>query len=81
MLKKAGFTDVEWVAETGFNSSPVTKGVLFRAKKSAFSDTFSSRQEIGRDEGGKRRKVRAGKLLYLKLHLMLRRSIPPRKVC
>ena len=42
MLKEAGFADVEWVAETGFNSSPVTKGVLFRAKKSAFSDTLAS---------------------------------------
>ena len=38
MLSKAGFADVEWVAETGFNSSPVTKGVLFRARKSAISD-------------------------------------------
>jgi alkylhydroperoxidase/carboxymuconolactone decarboxylase family protein YurZ len=38
MLKEAGFADVEWVAETGFNSSPVTKGVLFRARKSAISD-------------------------------------------
>ena len=26
-----GFTDVELVAETGFNSSPVTKGALFRS--------------------------------------------------
>ena len=35
MLNKAGFVDVELIAETGFNSSPVTKGVLFRARKSA----------------------------------------------
>jgi len=28
-----GFEDIELVAETGFNSSPVTKGVLFRATK------------------------------------------------
>ena len=34
MLNEAGFADVEWVAETGFDSSPVTKGVLFRARKS-----------------------------------------------
>jgi hypothetical protein len=33
MLKKAGFRQAELVAETGFNSSPVTKGVLFRAQK------------------------------------------------
>jgi len=32
MIRKAGFTDVEMVSETGFNSSPVTKGVLIRAK-------------------------------------------------
>jgi alkylhydroperoxidase/carboxymuconolactone decarboxylase family protein YurZ len=37
MLNKAGFVDVELIAETGFNSSPVTKGVLFRARKSAIS--------------------------------------------
>lgn len=33
MIKNAGFSDVELVAETNFNSSPVTKGVLFRAMK------------------------------------------------
>jgi len=30
--------DVELVSETGFDSSPMTKGVLFRARKSAISD-------------------------------------------
>jgi len=34
LLKKAGFTDAELVAETGINSSPITKGVLIRASKS-----------------------------------------------
>ena len=38
MLNEAGFVDVELVSETGFNSSPVTKGVLYRARKSAISD-------------------------------------------
>jgi hypothetical protein len=33
MLELIGFTDVELVGETGFNSSPVTKGVLVRAVK------------------------------------------------
>ena len=33
MLHQAGFESVELVAETGFNSSPKTKGTLFRAKK------------------------------------------------
>lgn len=32
MIRQAGFTDAELVAETGFNSSPVTRGVLLRAK-------------------------------------------------
>lgn len=38
MLNETGFVDVELVSETGFNSSPVTKGVLFRARKSAILD-------------------------------------------
>ncbi len=33
MLNEAGFIEFELVKDTGFNSSPVTKGVLFRAKK------------------------------------------------
>jgi len=37
MLNGAGFVGVELVAETGFNSSPVTKGVVFRVGKSAIS--------------------------------------------
>jgi hypothetical protein len=33
MIKESGFARAEMVSETGFNSSPVTKGVLFRAVK------------------------------------------------
>ncbi len=33
MLQEAGFANIELVAETGFNSSPKTKGVLIRAKR------------------------------------------------
>jgi hypothetical protein len=33
LLKKVGFEKKELVGETGFNSSPKTKGVLFRAEK------------------------------------------------
>ena len=33
MLQTAGFLNVELVSETGFNSSPKTKGVLIRAQK------------------------------------------------
>jgi hypothetical protein len=32
-MKQVGFVEAELVAETGFDSSPITKGVLFRAKK------------------------------------------------
>ncbi len=37
MIKEAGFGDAEMVSETGFNSSPVTKGMLFKAVKLAAS--------------------------------------------
>ncbi|MCG2775762.1 MAG: carboxymuconolactone decarboxylase family protein [Desulfobacterales bacterium] len=37
MFKQAGFVDIELVADTGFNSSPVTKGALFRATKPVIS--------------------------------------------
>ena len=33
MIQGAGFVEVEFVGETGFDSSSVTKGVLFRAKR------------------------------------------------
>jgi alkylhydroperoxidase/carboxymuconolactone decarboxylase family protein YurZ len=36
-MKEVGFAEVELAAETGFNSSPITKGALFRAVKPAFS--------------------------------------------
>ncbi len=35
IIKQAGFADAEMVSETGLNSSPVTRGVLFRAVRSA----------------------------------------------
>jgi len=33
MMVEAGFSEAELVSETGFNSSPVTKGVLLGASK------------------------------------------------
>jgi hypothetical protein len=36
-MKEVGFAGVELAAETGFNSSPITKGALFRAVKPAIS--------------------------------------------
>lgn len=44
LIREAGFTDVEMVAETGFNSSPVTKGVLIRATRPTTMD--SGGQEV-----------------------------------
>ncbi len=35
LLKQAGFSQAELVAETGFKSSPVTLGALFRTVKAA----------------------------------------------
>ena len=31
MLEEAGFADAEWVRNTGMDSSPETRGALFRA--------------------------------------------------
>ncbi len=39
IMRQAGFADVEMVSETGFNSSAVTRGVLFRAVKPAVGAT------------------------------------------
>ncbi len=39
-MKQVGFGKAEYVSETGFNSSPVTRGVLFAAEK---PDVFGSR--------------------------------------
>jgi hypothetical protein len=38
LCKQTGFEDVELVGETGFNSSPKTKGVLVRGKKPMHSN-------------------------------------------
>jgi len=35
MMNRVGFKDTQLVEETGFNSSPATKGVLFRSVKPA----------------------------------------------
>ncbi len=37
LLERVGFQETELVGETGFNSSPKTKGVLLRAVKPATS--------------------------------------------
>lgn len=48
MIREAGFTEAEQVSETGFNSSPVTKGVLFRARRPTASKT--GRVEVSSQE-------------------------------
>ena len=37
-MEKVGFVEVEFVGETGLDSSPVTRGVLFRARKPTASE-------------------------------------------
>lgn len=39
-MEKVGFQKVELIGETGFNSTPKAKGVLFRAEKPASSTTL-----------------------------------------
>ncbi len=51
MIKRAGFTNPEIVSETGFNSSPVTRGFLFRAVRPAVS--ASDRRPNSMDTLGK----------------------------
>ncbi len=63
MLIEAGFADVERVAETGFNSSSVTKGVLFRARKPGIPDvkrSGSSRGTPRKNKAGKEKKTGQG---------------------
>ncbi len=49
-MRQAGFVDEELVEETGLNSSPVTTGILFRARKKSkergksMADTFNTSQ-------------------------------------
>jgi alkylhydroperoxidase/carboxymuconolactone decarboxylase family protein YurZ len=45
-MQQAGF-EAEMVSETGFNSSPVTRGVLFRALKPAVSDRRDRSRTMG----------------------------------
>jgi hypothetical protein len=38
-VEKVGFVDVEFAGETGFDSSPVTRGIVFLARKGIASGT------------------------------------------
>ena len=52
MLQKVGFEKAELVGETGFNSTPKTKGVLLRAEKPAnVKQTQELVEDTKRDEG------------------------------
>jgi alkylhydroperoxidase/carboxymuconolactone decarboxylase family protein YurZ len=46
MLKEAGFGGVELVKETGFNSTPNTKGVLIRARKEVAVKKMETRRSV-----------------------------------
>ena len=46
LIQRAGFIDSELVGETGFNSSPVTKGMLLRAKKPIISSHQERRKPV-----------------------------------
>jgi hypothetical protein len=63
MIQQAGFSDAALVAETGFNSSPNTKGVLFRAIKhnlqtqTSLSSSTHSDIEIGVMESDPKKEI------------------------
>ena len=46
ILKEAGFGAVELVKETGFNSTPNTKGVLIRARREAAFKMLETRKSV-----------------------------------
>ncbi len=66
-MKKVGLADAGLVAETGFNSSPITKGVLFRAIKPAISK--ADKREIAKLIS---RMVFPKDLIYSKEHTWVR---------
>jgi len=45
MLQEAGFVNVELIRETGFNTSPKTKGVLVRARKTERLDAWKEEKK------------------------------------
>jgi alkylhydroperoxidase/carboxymuconolactone decarboxylase family protein YurZ len=47
MMRQAGFENEELVAETGFNSSPKTKGVLIRAVKPLLMEVGMEKEKPG----------------------------------
>jgi alkylhydroperoxidase/carboxymuconolactone decarboxylase family protein YurZ len=47
MMRQAGFENEELVAETGFNSSPKTKGVLIRAVKPSSKEVGMEKEKPG----------------------------------
>ncbi len=51
MLKEVGFGDIELVGETSFNSSPLTRGVLFRTRKHEIVVRASGMMKSGNKTG------------------------------
>jgi hypothetical protein len=53
MLQQLGFINAALVAETGFNSSPKTKGVLLRAiKRETYLETAFAASKISNNKSG-----------------------------
>jgi hypothetical protein len=53
-MKQAGFEDQEFVGTTGFNTSPVTTGALFRARKTGLASPFLKRNFQRLRQSGKK---------------------------
>jgi hypothetical protein len=49
-MEKVGFVNVEFIGETEFNSSPVTRGALFRARKGITSKATIPCDSIAADQ-------------------------------
>ena len=48
MMQKAGFDGTEAVGETGFNSSPTTRGMLFRARRGEGGKNMSAEDGLNK---------------------------------
>ncbi len=62
-MEKVGFQKIEFIGETGFNSTPKTKGALFRAKKPALTvkstnSPVNTEQKENKDPNILRKKTR-----------------------
>lgn len=75
MLQDAGFDDVELVTESGFNSSPETRGVLVRASKPGHGRLTRKEQPMDDSFLNVAMPVAEQKLPEDKVELVLRRAL------